>query len=132
MVNIKSNLSISSTTFFPNNGRMSTSVTETFTGDADFQTIVVPASGIGTVFGPTPPGATTSTVFLYVQSPNTNAGGFTIRLANGTEAPRVLATLLPEDFLCLPLTISGEGITVTALNLSGAVSGKLNIFWGVR
>ena len=132
MVNIKSSLSISSTSFFPNNAKMNTSLTETFTGDADFQSIVIPANGIGTVFGPTPPGATTSTVFLYVQSPNTNAGGFTIRLANGVEAPRVLATLLPEDFLCLPLTVSGDGITVTALNLSGGVSGKLNIFWGVR
>lgn len=132
MVNIKSSLSITSTSFFPSNASMSTSVSEQFTGESDFQSIVIPVGGIGSVFGPTPPGTATSTVFLYVQSPSTNAGGFTIRLANGTETPRVLATLLPKDFLCLPLTVSGDGITVTAVNLNGAASGKLNIFWGVR
>ncbi len=132
MVNIKSSLSITSTTSFPSNASMSTSVSEQFTGESDFQSIIIPAGGIGTVYGPTVPGAATSTVFLYVQSPGTNAGGFTIRLADGAGAPRVLATLLPKDFLCLPLTISGDGITVSAVNLSGAVSGKLNIFWGVR
>jgi len=132
MVNIKSSLSITSTTFFPSNASMSTSLTETFTGESDFQSIVIPAGGTGMVFGPTPPGAVASTVFLYVQSPDTNAGGFTIRLANGTEAPRVLATLLPKDFLCLPLSVNGDGVTVTGVNLNGASSGKLNIFWGVR
>ena len=132
MVNINSSLSITSTSFFPSNAKMSTSLTETFTGESDFQSIVIPAGGIGNVFGPTIPGAATSTVFLYVQSPSTNTGGFTIRLADGTQTPKVLATLLSKDFLCLPLTVTGEGITVTAVNLSGAVSGKLNVFWGVR
>jgi hypothetical protein len=132
MVNIKSNLSISSTTFFPNNGRMSTSITETFTGESDFQSIVIPAGGVGTIFGPTAPGAVVSTVFLYVEAADTNAGGFTVRLAKGVEAPLILATLLPKDFLCLPLSVNGDSITVTAVNLNGAASGKLNIFWGVR
>jgi hypothetical protein len=132
MVNIKSSLSISSTTFFPSNASIATNITETFTGDADFQSIVVPADSTAVVFEPSGIGSSPSTVFLYIQSPATNVSGFAINLIGVTETPILLATLLPKDFICLPLAVTSTNVQVHATNLNGANSGSLNIFWGVR
>jgi hypothetical protein len=111
---------------------MSTSLTETFTGESDFQSIVIPADSAAVVFEPSGIGNSPSTVFLYVQAPATNASGFGINLVGVAQTPVLLATLLPKDFMCLPLAITSTSISVEAVNLNGANSGSLNIFWGVR
>jgi len=132
MVNIKSNVSITSTSFFPTNASIVTNITEQFTGDADFQSITVAADGTAVVFQPSGIGSIPSTTFLYVQSPATNVSGFAINLVGVAQSPILLATLLPKDFLCFPLAVTSQSVAVHALNLNGAASGTLNIFWGVR
>lgn len=132
MVNIRSNVSITSTSFFPSSATMTTNITESFAGDADFQSIAVAAGDSAVVFEPTGIGSVPSTTFLYIQSPATNVGGFTINLLGVAATPVTLATMLPKDFICLPLAVTTQGISVEAVNLSGAAGGTVNVFWGVR
>ena len=133
MASLKSSITLSSTTLFPTPLTISKSTTEQINGDADSQTVMIPADGSSVVFGPSTAADLSNTVYFYAQNDSTNAAGMDVYIQPSTNvSASLISTLRPSDFMWLPLAAYSSGLQITIVNLDGANSSKVNVFWGAR
>ena len=132
MANIKSTLTLSSTTLFPNPAGVTIAPTNQINGNSDFQKVTIFPNGTSTVFGPSLYADPSDTVYLYAAAPATNTGSLTLKYTDFSSTSSVFATLRPGDFMYLPMYVPTSGVTMEAINESGANSNDINIFWGAR
>ena len=132
MANIKSTLTLSSTTLFPNPAGVTVSPTNQIDGNSDFQKITIPANGTSTVYGPSLYADPSDTVYLYAGAPATNTGSLTLRYTDYNSTSSVFAVLRPGDFMYLSMYVPTSDVAMEAINGSGANTNDINIFWGAR
>jgi hypothetical protein len=137
MVNFKSNITLTSTDAFLN-PTLTFSSADAIEGNADYQTLTIPtnkslvvySSNVNSISTP----QSTATVYFYAQAVNTNTSNLDIYIENSTNTSSSLVAILrPNDFMWVPLATYGSGLLkVTAVNLDGEKSSKVNVFWGEK
>jgi hypothetical protein len=132
MSSITTTFTLKSKSLFPNPMDISASAIDEINGEIELQSIVMNPSQKIEVFGPTLEADLSNTVYLYLQSPNTNSSNITIYLQdkNGTEI--IIGLLHPSDFMWLPLAVYGSNVKVSCVNLDSKNTANVNLFWGHR
>jgi hypothetical protein len=138
MASINSSISISASSLFTGTLSLNASVAEQINGDADVQTISIPAGQSAIVYGPSILADSSNTVYFYAQNPATNEAGLNVYIQQSSAvSASLLATLNQSDFMWVPLAVYGSdlmssGLTITVTNLNNTKASNVNVFWGSR
>jgi hypothetical protein len=132
MPSIKSTLKLESTTLFPSPVTITVVGTEQVNGNADFQTVVIPANGTDALLPILTQADASSTVYFYAQALSTNSGSVEVYSTDSADNTAYIGILRPGDFMWLPVAATGQGVTISGTNTSGASTAVVNVFWGSR
>jgi hypothetical protein len=132
MADLTSRIILYSNTLFPIPINVDITATEQIYGSADSQNINIPIGETVTLYGPSSNANVSNTVYLYAQSPATNTGNINIYFIDTNNSSSFISTLLPNDFIWLPVSSYSSGIAIKANSTNGISDSNINVIWGEK
>jgi hypothetical protein len=124
------NLTLNSSTLFPQSAEVTNFVTEVVSGSAGFDILVVSASSNRNLYTST--GADeSSTVYFYAQALSTNSNTLLLSITGSNTSGSSIVRLRPGDMTYMPINVDGAGVAVNCVNTS-SLTQNIYVFYGQR
>jgi hypothetical protein len=137
MATLTSKITITSTNTFPSPINFSLTANETVAGNhSSFQTNVIAAEAIETIFSSAAPSGNTKVLYFYLESKSTNSSTDPILISiydNLDDIELNVIRLFPGDFAYLPVSANAaSGIQIKATNTAAVGDAVLSYFYGEK
>jgi hypothetical protein len=124
------NLSLNSSTLFPQTAAVNNLVTQVVSGSAGFDILIVSQSSTRNLFLATEADAS-STVYFYAQALSTNTDQLTLSITGSNTSGSTFVRLRPGDMTYIPLNVTSASFAVNCIN-SAATKQDIYVFYGQR
>jgi hypothetical protein len=124
------NLTLASTTLFPQTATVNNLVTQVVSGSAGFDILIVSQSTTRSLYLATEADPS-STVYFYAQALSTNTDQLTLSITGSNTSGSAFVRLRPGDMTYIPLNANAAGVAVNCVNAS-ATKQEIYVFYGQR
>jgi hypothetical protein len=124
------NLTLNSSTLFPQSAEVTNLVTEVVSGSAGFDILVVSQSSTRNLYL-SEAADLSSTVYFYAQALSTNTEQLTLSITGSNTSGSVLVRLRPGDMTYIPLNVTAAGVAVNCVN-AAVIPQNIYVFYGQR
>lgn len=109
------NLSLNSQTLFPQTAAVTNLVTETVSGSAGFDILLVSQSSTVNLYTSTAADVS-NTVYFYAQALSTNSQTLLLSITGSNTSGSSFVRLRPGDMTYIPLNVDAAGVAVNCIN----------------
>jgi hypothetical protein len=124
------NLTLASSTLFPQSSTVNNNITQVVSGSAGFDILVVSQSSTTNLYVSTEADPS-STVYFYAQALSTNTSQLTLSITGSNTSGSAFVRLRPGDMTYIPLNVSAAGVAVNCVNAATS-SQNIYVFYGQR
>lgn len=123
-------LTLSSTTLFPQSATVVANLTQTVSGSAGFDILIVSQSSVKNIYKAIEADAS-STVYFYAQALSTNPSTLTLSITGSDSNSSSIVRLRPGDMTYIPLNATSANLEVNCVNAATS-SQNIYVFYGQR
>lgn len=123
-------LTLSSTTLFPQSATVVANLTQTVSGSAGFDILIVSQSSVKNIYKAVEADAS-STVYFYAQALSTNPSTLTLSITGSDNNSSSVVRLRPGDMTYIPLNATSANLEVNCVNAATS-SQNIYVFYGQR
>jgi len=124
------NLTLNSSTLFPQSATVTNTVTQVVSGSAGFDILVVSQSSTANLYTSTAADLS-RTVYFYAQALSTNEHTLTLSITGSNTSGSSFVRLRPGDMTYIPLNVDAAGVAVNCVN-TASIAQNIYTFYGQR
>jgi hypothetical protein len=124
------NLTLNSSTLFPQSATVTNLVTQVVSGSAGFDILIVSQSSTRNLYLATEADAS-STVYFYAQALSTNTDQLTLSITGSNTSGSTFVRLRPGDMTYIPLNVASASFAVNCVN-AAITPQNIYVFYGQR
>jgi hypothetical protein len=124
------NLTLNSSTLFPQSATVTNNITQVVSGSAGFDVLIVSQSSTRNLFLSTETDPS-STVYFYAQALATNTQTLLLSITGSNTSGSSTVRLRPGDMTYIPLNVDAAGVAVNCVN-AAVTPQNIYVFYGQR